>query len=281
MFQKRRRAIAEGRGILYAVMTILAFLLLFLLSLGGLFLFHINKDFYTTFRLQSNRGFYWSAALILVFSSVLYTPFSYGISQYFILSAQGEANFRAIFFLFRNPVLLTKATIVSILKKLLVYLERLLVLFLAALVEVLLFFIGLIISGENIFSVHENPFLLAAEFMLGSPWLVGLSIGLWCGVLIGMMVIYLRYVLCKYVLLRFPDAGILQAIQIGRRSIRGHMVQTFLFYLRYGAFCVLTVISFGLTARLADAANHQSFSEYACGLVDEGWKEYCRRRSLR
>lgn len=270
----------ESRGTLYAVMTVLAFLLLLVLTLGGIFLFHINKDFYSALRGELNRGFYWSAALILFFSSVIYTPFSYGISHYFLLSVSGEARFSALFFLFQRPALLSKATLVSILKKLLVYLERLAVLLAAAVLEVALFFLFLVVTGENIFAVEGNPFLLAAEFMLRSPLLIGLSVALWSVVLFSVFIIYLRYILCKYVLLEYPDASVLQAVRIGKRAIRGHFFKTLLFYLRYGAFCILNVLSFGLYARLAPM-KHQSFSVYAVGLVREGWREYCRRRSLR
>lgn len=279
--RNKRQAALESRGIFYAIMTLLVFLVLLLLALGGLFLFNMNKDFYSALRGQIDRSFYLSAALVLVFSSLLYTPFSYGISHYFILSAKGEGRFRELFFLFRRPVLLTKATVVSAVKKALVYLERLLLLLMAALLEVALFFSFLVVTGNDVFSVRENPFRLAAEFMLRSPWLIGLSILLWSGVLFGMLVIHLRYILCKYVLLLYPDAGILQALRVGRGSIRGQLLKTMLFYLRYGAFCILTALSFGLSARIARPETHRSFSVYACGLVEEGWREYCRRRSLR
>ncbi len=279
--QDKRRAALESRGILYAIMTLLAFLLVILLVLGGLFLFNMNQDFYSALRGELHRGFYLSAALVLIFSSLLYTPFSYGISRYFILSSKGEGRFRELFFLFRRPMLLTKATLVSAVKKVLVYLERLLLLLAAALLEVVLFFSFLVVTGEDIFAVQENPFLLAAEFMLRSPWLIGLSVLLWSGVLLGILVIHLRYILCKYVLLLYPDAGVLQALRVGRGSIKGHLLRTLLFYLRYGAFCILTVLSFGWSARIARLRKHRSFSVYASELVEEGWQAYCRRRSLR
>ncbi|MBQ7935900.1 MAG: hypothetical protein IJ333_06080 [Clostridia bacterium] len=275
-----RQRILESRGTLYAVMILLASLVVLVLALGGAFLFHLNKDFYSALQGELNRGFYLSAALILIFSSVVYTPFSYGISHYFIRSAQGEVRFSALFFLFRHPLLLTKATAVSMIKKLLVYLERLAVLLTAAVLEVGLFLSFLVVTGEDIFAVEGNPFLLAAEFMLRSPWLVGLSIALWSLVLFSIFIIYLRYILCKYVLLEYPDASVWQAVRIGKSAIRGHFFQTLLFYLRYGAFCVLNVLSFGFYARLT-RQKHCSFSVYACQLVHRGWQDYCRKRSLR
>ncbi len=276
-----RRAWLESRGFLYAVMTLLAFLISVIISLGGLFLFNMNGDFYSALQGEINQGFFLSALLVLIFSSILFTPFSYGISHYFILSARERASFRALFFLFHQPILLTKATVVSILKKILIYFERLLLLLVAAILEVLLFFSFLLVSGADIFSVQENPFRLAAAFMLGSPWLVGLSILLWSCVLYGFILINLRYLLCKYVLLQYPAANVMQAVQVGRQAIRGKLFRTLLFYLRFCAIAVLTTLSFGLSARFADGIYQRSFSSYACELVEKGWQDYCRRRSLR
>ena len=265
----------ERRGILYALMIALASLAVLVLLLGGVLLLNKKGDFYSALQGELNRGFYWSAILILLFSSVLYTPFSYGISHYFLcLSRREEPRFSAVFFLFLHPALLTKATLLSILKKGLIYLERLAVLLAAAAAEVVLFFSFLVVSGEDIFSVEGNPFSAAAEFMLRSPWLIGLSALLWSGVLLAGFFIYLRYILCKYVLLEYPDASVLQAVQIGKSAIRGHFLKTLLFYLRYGAFCLLSLLSF-------EFAGRRSFSAYAAELVGEGWREYCRKRSRR
>lgn len=277
MRKRTAKQLAEQRGVLLAVMTVLAFLVLVALAIGGVFLFHMNGDFYSALEGELGRGFYLSAALILIFSSVLFTPFSYGISYYFIRSARDRARFSDLFFLFRTPVLLTKATVVSIFKKVLIYLERLLLLAVAALLEVALFFAFLVVTGEDIFAVQDNPFRLAADFMMRSPWLIGLSILLWSGVLFGILLINLRYILCKYVLICYPDTSPLQAMRVGRGSIRGRMMQTLFFYLRYGAHCVLMVVTLGF----ASGTGHRGFSVYACELVEHGWRSYCSRRSLR
>lgn len=265
----------EHRGILYAMMIFLFFLAGMSLILGGLYLFHVHEDFYTAFRKGLGGGFYLSAWLVLVFSSVLYTPFSYGISYYFIKGGGGLSSF---FFLFRRPALLTKAVALSFLKKALIYGERLVLLLGAATVEVFLFFAFLLVTGENVFSVREDPFRLAAEFMLRSPWLIGLSILLWSLFIVGILLIDLRYILCKYVLLLYPDAGVLQSLKVGRLAIKDHLFRTVFFYLRYGAYCLLILVSFGWMAR---RARHKRFSSYACQLTEAGWRTYCNRRSLR
>ncbi len=260
-------------------MFALLFIALVVAGLAGLLLFKAEGDFYSAFRGRLNQGFYLSALLVLVLTSILYTPFSYGISHYFILAARNQARFSSFFFLFRRPALLLRAMTISILKRFLIYWERLLLLLGAALAEVLLFFGFLLVSGENIFGVKENPFTLAAEFMMGTPWLIGLSVGLWSLVFVGILLINLRYILCKYVVLCYPEVGVFQALRIGRFSLRGNWRKTILFYFRYGASCVLTTVTFGF--KKESSGSGKTFSVFACDLVREGFAEYCRRRSRR
>lgn len=275
------RGRAENRGILYGTILFLAFLILLALILGGIFLFQTKGGFYSAFKGELHRGFLISAFLLLIFSSILYTPFSYGISHYFLLAQKGAGRFSSLFFLFRDPLQLLKAVAISLLKKILIYLEGLAVLLVAAMVEVALFFLFLLFSGEDLFSVRENPFLLAAEFMLRSPALILLSVLLWVGVLIGFLLIRLRFILCKYVVLCFPAVSPRQAIQIGKNAIRGHLWSTVFFYLRYAAIMLLSVFSFGTIVPLGESAAKRSFSAYAAGLAEAGFREYCRKRSFR
>lgn len=272
--KKERTPWAEGRGILYAAMVMLTFLAGLALLLGGVYLYNRNKDFYSALQGELNRGFYLTALLVLLGSSVVYTPFSYGISRYFLLSAEGEARFATLFYLFRFPLMLAKAVGVAVVKKVLIYLERLGILLCAALVEVLLFFCFLVVMGENIFAVEGDPFVSAAEFMLRNPALITLSVLLWCGVLLMLFFSYLRYILCKYVLMEYPDVSVFQAVRVGRGALKGHFRATLLFYLRYGASILLYLLSFGRYRR-----RFGGFSLYARDLAREGWQCYCRKRS--
>ncbi len=265
---------------MYAVMTVLALLGALALVLGGVWLFRNHHDFYTAFWHQLDRGIYRSALLVLVFSSVLYTPFSYGVSHYFLQAAKGPARFSAVFFLFGRPRLLIKATVLSVVKKGLIYLERLVVLLVGALVQVVLFFGFLIFTGQNVFAVEGNPFESAAAFMFQTPGLITLSVLLWCGMLVLFFLIYLRYVLCKYVLLLYPEVSVFQALKVGKGAIAGNIGRTLLFYWGYGAFCLLNLLSFGLYARRG-SRRPCGFSAYAGQLVRLGWSNYCRKRSLR
>ncbi len=278
--KRKTKSIIESRGVFYTAMTALLFSAVILLVIGGILLYQINGDFYAAFQGGFHRGFYISTVSVLIGSSLIYAPFSFGISRYFIESSQGSARFSDLFFLFRVPSLLIKAMLLTIIKKLLTYWERTLLLLIAALVEVGLFFSFLVLSGEDIFSVGGNPFLQASEFMLRSPYLIAFSIVLWCGVLVGFFVIFLRYVLCKYVLISYPDVQVFQALRVGRLAIRGKLCKTMLFYLRNGAFCILTLLSFGRFARRG-GKKHRNFSAFACELVHQGWRLYCDRRSRR
>ena len=272
---------SENKGMLYAVMLTLLFLLILGLIVGGILLFQAKGDFYSALKGELMNSVFYSAGFLLVFSSILYTPFSYGISRYFLLSKQGEAHFSVIFFLFRRPKMLLKAVTVAVLKKVMIYLERLFLLLIAALIEVLFFFLFLLVTGEDLFRVQGNPFLLAADFMLRSPLLILLTVLLWSGVLLGLFGIQLRYLLCKYMLLSFPEVSPIQAIKVGRGAIYGHMTATAIFYLRYAAIVILNLLSFGRSSFLDRSAAKRNFSVYAYELAEQGWHKYCRKRSGR
>ena len=271
---------AENRGILSAMMIFILFILFWCLILAGIFLLRTKGDFYMVLKGELDRGLLLSAFFALLFSSILYIPFSYGVSHYFLLAQKGDVSLAAIFFLFGKPKLFLKALAVAVVKKILIYLEGLMLLLLASLSEVGLFFASLLISGEDLFNVAGNPFLLAADFMLRSPLLIGLSVVLWMGVLMGSLVIRLRYILCKYVLLCYPDASPRQAIAAGRLAFRGRLWRLLYFYLRYGALFLLNAFSFGASERLGEKAARRSFSAYAALLAKEGFRNYCRKRSL-
>ena len=277
---KRRNYILESRGILYAAAMALLFAALIFLVIGGIALYQINGDFYEAFRGGLHRGFYFQTIAVLAASSWVYAPFSFGISRYFISASQGTARFFEFFYLFRRPRTLAKAALLTLVKKLLTYWERLLLLLAAATLEVGLFFGFLILSGKDVFSMGGNPFVQAGEFMLQSPRLIAMSIILWCGFLIGLFVIFLRYVLCKYVLICYPDIRIFQAVRVARLSIRGKLLRTMFFYLRYGSYVLLTLLTFGAFGRRT-RLKHRTFSAYACQLVRDGWGVYCDRRSGR
>ena len=70
----------DDMEILYAVMLTLLFLLILGLIVGGILLFQAKGDFYSALKGELMNSVFYSAGFLLVFSSILYTPFSYGIS---------------------------------------------------------------------------------------------------------------------------------------------------------------------------------------------------------
>ena len=78
--QRKKAFSGENRGILYAIMITLIFVLLLVAGVGGLLLYKTQGDFYSAFRGRLDQSFYLSAFGMLVATAVLYTPFSYGIS---------------------------------------------------------------------------------------------------------------------------------------------------------------------------------------------------------
>lgn len=264
----------KRRSVFYVLLLLVVFLALLACGLGGLYLFYRNRDFYQAFRTRLSPRFYISAAALLLGSSLLYTPFSYGITNYFLLAHRSEARFSALFFLFWKPALLFKAILVTIGKKSCIYLERLFILLAAAILEVVLFFLFLLFAGDDLFSVPGNPFQQAAEFMINSPALISCSVLLWCIVLFFMVLSALRYVLCKYLLLAVQDAGVMQVLKVGRTAIRGALLKTLFFYLQYIALLLWAFFS-------NRAPRREPFSIYAERLALAGWRDYCRKRSLR
>lgn len=259
------------------MMLSLLFMVFLILIAGGFLLFQAKGDFYSALKGELHRVFLFPAIFILLFSSILYIPFSYGITNYFLLSQKGEARFSSFFFLLKDGRLLLKAVVLSIYKKLLIYLEGVVLLLSAAILEILLFFSFLLVCGEDLFSVRGDPFSLAADFMIRTPVLILLSVVLWSGVLLGFLLIRLRYIFCKYILLRYNDASPRQAILSGRLASRKHLFQTVSFYLRSAVSYLLVVMTLGRRT----FGNRKRFSVYADEQAQRGWHQYCSKRSMR
>ena len=72
-------------------------------------------------------------------------------------------------------------------KSILILLQRLFILFVALTAELVIFFITVLMSGENIF-VYENNFLsAAADLMLGSKFFIIMTIVEWAIVILLML----------------------------------------------------------------------------------------------
>ena len=266
------------RGIAFAI----AFGLLVLLVIAALFMFNTRGEFVKALRgeVKISLSFYLSTLIVIVVSSILFTPFSFGISYYFINSKAGTGKFSQVFYLFRRPSLMLRAIAVNTLKKILLNLWRVVILAFAVLAECGVFAISIALSGENIFE-YESDFLAgAAQYVTHDTFFIALTIAEWCIVLLLLIYCNMRYMMCKYALIRFPQLRVIEAIRVGVFSIRGRVFKTYMFYLGYIAYCIFTFITMGLNAAASKAGSHDTFSTYAVRIVENGIEAYYLKRSL-
>lgn len=215
----------------------------------------------------------WTLVVILI-SSVVYTPISFGISNYFINAKAGNGNFKQIFYLFKTPKLLFKAVIMSAIRQIIINISRFVILLIALVAECGLFVISVFLSGENIF-IYEKDFLQnVMDFITSNDFFIILTVIEWCVVLILFFSLKLRYIMCKYALIRFPELTIIEAIRIGRYSISGRLGKTFFFYIKYLSIYIVTFLTFGLSGGIIKNRTRDSFSTYAVRTVERGREAY-------
>ena len=211
--------------------------------------------YYKEERAWPRIGFFISAWLTFVGSSVFYTPFSYAVSHYLQQASAGRGSLRDLFYLFRSPFLLLKATTLSVLKNLAAWGERMALLLAVTAGEAALILVRMALQGKEPPSSRGWFVHGVSEGVADSPWFLALSVLLWFLGLVGMGWISLRYLGCKYLLLRYPEAGVLQALRIGRRAVTVRRIFSF-----FSAGCGLSV--------------------YAERVVEAEWRAHCRARRL-
>lgn len=210
--------------------------------LGGVFAYYYEGDFVSTVR----PAFFVSAFSVLFVSSLLYTPFSFGLSYYFLRSKTDSATFSDIFYLFKKPRLLFRAIISDSLRRFVISLIRLLILALAALLE-----LALLVFCPR-----------------GSSLFILLHILAWSIVLFLLFLVKIRFILCKYVLISRPDTSAVRSFVIGTAACRGKTVLVLRFYIKYLAVYIFTFITLGLTRALRAGKTRDSFCTFAVSLVD-------------
>lgn len=210
-----------------ALIVIAAFVLVIV---GGVLAYYYEGDFLSSLR----PGFFVSALSVLFVSSLIYSPFSYGVSYYFLRSKTGEARFSDIFYLFRRPRALFGAIICDTLRRIAIIAFRLMILLLAAVLEL----------------------LLLKFFTRGEAMFVVLHIIAWSGVLILLFLAKIRFILCKYVLICYPEKSPLCALRRGVHAIRGKTAVVIRFYIKYLALFILPRVR-----------NRDSFCTFAVSLI--------------
>lgn len=239
----------------------------------------MNSEFVSAFEGGIKNSFYISTLIILIGSSIVYTPISIGVSSYFIMSSFGlKPRFTQIFYLFKEPVRLFKGIAMNTIKSILLLLQRLFILFVALTVELVIFFITVVMSGENIFIYEKNFLSAAADLMLGSKFFIIMTIIEWAIVILLLLIFKVRFIFCKYAFIRFEDIGVIEAIRIGLISVKGYQVKTLLYYLRYISENILIFCTFGL---VHIENRTERFSVYAIRMVENGQHRYYKYRSGR
>ena len=229
-------------AIIQGISVSIVFVIIVALIIVAMFMFNTKGEFVKALNgeIELSLSFYIGAITVIFVSSILFTPFSFGISNFFINSKSGTAHFSQIFYLFKMPRLLFKAIFMNSLKKLIINLYRIIVFIIAVLAECGVFVISIAISGENIFDYEHNFLESVSQFITHDTFFIALTIIEWCIVLAVFIVLKMRFILCKYALIRFPALTIIETIRVGEFSIRGRIFKTMLFYIKYVSIYIFT-----------------------------------------
>ncbi len=245
---KIKRSDNINNAIINAISVALVFLGAVLIASLAVAAFFYEGEFVSALkgRIKPTPTFIISTVLVLFFSSVLYTPFSYGISMYFLKSKTEKTSYLQIFYLFKNMRLLLKAVLIDTIRRLITTLIRLIVLGVAVVVEILV----LCLFQD----VTRVIFVTVTVFM-------------WSVVITFFFVIKLKFILCKYVFIAKPQSRVLYCISKGRRAIQGKIIETLRFYLKYLAIYIFSFFTLGFSGAKRVNHNRDSFCTYAVRLV--------------
>lgn len=245
---KFKRSDNINTAIINGISIALVFLGAVLIVFFALAAFFYEGEFVSALseRIKPSPRFIITTIVVLFFSSVLYTPFSYGISMYFFKSKTGKTSLLQIFYLFKDIRLLLKAVLTDTVRRLAATFLRLMLLCAAVAVE-----LAVLCLFKD---VTRTVFVVVTVFM-------------WSVVITLFFVIKLKFILCKYVLIANPESSVVGCISKGRRAIRGKMIQTLRFYLKYLAIYIFSFFTLGLSGAKRVNRYRDSFCTYAVRLV--------------
>ncbi len=267
--------------IIKGISVLIVFVLIIVLIIVALFMFNTKGEFVKALngQIRPSLSFYVTTVIVLLISSVLFTPFSFGISYYFINSKSGDGKFTQVFYLFKQPRLLFKAILMNTIKNTIINFYRVITLVFALLAECGVFVISVAVSGENIFDYEQNFLPSVAQFITHNTFFIVLTIIEWCIVLIIFVALKMRYIMCKYALIRYPQLKIIETLRVGEFAIRGKILKTVLFYIKYISIYIFTFLTIGLSKAIIRNKSRSSFSTYAVHVVESGIENYYNRRS--
>ncbi len=248
-----------------------------LVSIGAVFLYNIKGEFVKAFTgsVYLSYKFYLWTFVVIFLSSLIYTPVSFGISDYIIKSKNKKISVWYIFNLFTKPRLLFKAVLINTLKRIIVFLWRIVILTFALLVECVIFIISVLLSGQNIFDYERDFLQSAAKLVMSNDFFVMLTVVEWIAVICVFTYIKMKYIMCKYVFLTYSSVGVLEALRMAKYIISDNMNTTLSVYAKSVSAYVIAVCSLGLVKINSEVG----FSNYATKLVKLKSEKYFKKRS--
>lgn len=265
--------------IIKSISFALVFFAVVVIIIAAMFIFSVEGEFLAALsgRISLKLSFYVSTLVVLFVSSILFTPFSFGIANYFINSKTGDASFSQIFYLFSKPRLLLKAVYMNFLKKIFINIYNIAVIVVAVVAECGIFVISIILSGENIFDYEKEFVDSVITFMSSDPFFITLTIIEWVLVICVFVYVHIKFSMCKYVLIANSNVGPLEAIKIGRFAIEGLIFKTLIFYFKFLSIYIFTFVTLGLVRAIAKSKSSDSFSTYALRIVTAAIPAYYDR----
>ncbi len=239
----------------------------------------LKGDPYLSFFEKLQPQFYIKTLFILLISSLLYTPLSYGISDFFVQSAQGDPQFSDLFYMFTKPLLLVKAILLRISVWFVRGFYQLAVLFAGMVLETVICLLHLTFLGENIMDLSVDDLQRLISEILEYNSFMWLTVILWICVLAVLAVTYLSFMLCKYALLQYEELSVFESIQIGRLAVRGRFFALCFCLLQKYTYYILLVGSFGALAKVLESHKKEPFSMLAIRWVEQGRTLYFKKKA--
>lgn len=259
-----------------AISVILICILLTALPIAANLLFSLRGDPYSTLFERLNPQFYVRTAGILIISSLLYTPISYGISYFFWQGERREVRFADLLIVLRKPLLFCKAIAL-----------RLLIWFVRGMGQVALLLCGLVIEtvryllilarkGDDVLSLTLSEIVHSRARESREMWF---SVVLWGVILLWMIWMGLRFMFCKYALIRFEELSPWESLSIGLLASKGRGFGLIGYWLKYYTYYILLILTFGVLRQRLRAYRNERFSVYAIRLVETARGKYFREKA--
>lgn len=264
--------------ILKSVAIVMIFTTVAAALLAANFYVSLGNDPYGSFFARLRPSFYYRTAIILLITSILYIPVSYGITHYFLLSSYCRPKFKEFFYLFAKPILFLKAVGLKFLIWILRGWYRLSALFIGVLLESVWYVLSLIDDGIAVWNLTPEEIFSFRQMVFHQQAFMYFSVVLWSVILLWMLILSVRFLFCKYALMKYEELSVWEAKEIGLAATRGRVIRVTWYYLCYMAYYILVAVSFGLFACLLRSVRPEKFSLYGMHLVTAARGEYFNKK---